>query len=149
MFLKPVRFCITPKFLSQISKEGALALAASRLANQSAPKLERLTQLSTWSLICEEIVDTEYNEQYYERVVNELLCRGLKLDEIQDMRLLAWETAGWLNFEMRLWEWVSLDETDIFRAIDWLRTKREISESEVLQLQQQVVHYQKFDLNPK
>ena len=34
------------------------------------------------------------------------------------MRAFAWQTAGWLNFDKMLWEWVSLDEDHIRMALD-------------------------------
>jgi hypothetical protein len=46
---------------------------------------------------------------------------GFGDEGIQDMRHFAWLTAGWLNFEKMLWDWCSLDETDIARAIEWQR----------------------------
>jgi len=56
-------------------------------------------KISTWSLVCEEVLDTEPTpgllKQYYE----ELLRRGFSNETIQEMRHFAWLTVGWLNFE--------------------------------------------------
>ena len=46
------------------------------------------------------------------------------------MRAFAWHTAGWLNFAMMLWDWTSLDESDIERAIDSLSSDGQISRDE-------------------
>jgi hypothetical protein len=46
------------------------------------------------------------------------------------MRRFAWHTAGWLNFPMMVWDWCSLDERDIERAIEWLLRDRQISTEE-------------------
>jgi len=76
-------------------------------------------KISTWSLICKEILDTQPTpgllKQYYE----ELLRRGFTDQTIQEMRHFAWLTVGWLNFEKALWEWGHLDESDIRCAIEW------------------------------
>ena len=78
-------------------------------------------KLSTWSLVCEEVLDTEPDPGLLKQYDGELLRRGFKDEEIQDMRHFAWLTAGWLNFEKMLWDWCSLDETDIAMAVEWQR----------------------------
>ncbi len=77
------------------------------------------SKLSTWEIICEEMVDTQHSRVYFERAREELRRRGISEEEITEMRRFAWVTAGWLNFEKMLWDWVSLDEKDIYRAVDW------------------------------
>ncbi len=72
---------------------------------------------STWSIICEEVLDTEFPRGYFERAREELHRRGITDAEILEMRRFAWLTAGWLNFERFLWDWCELDEQDIYRAI--------------------------------
>ena len=74
---------------------------------------------STWSIVCEEVLDTEFPCVYFERAHEELKRRGITADEILEMRRFAWLTAGWLNYEMMLWNWCHLDERDICRAIEW------------------------------
>ena len=54
-------------------------------------------------------------KQFY----SELLRRGFQEAELQEMRQLAWLTAGWLNYEKMMWEWTMLDESDIKIAIEW------------------------------
>jgi hypothetical protein len=108
---------ITDSFLTRIRSHGALALAVSRL--RPVETYEPLSKMSTWALVCEEMVDTEHSAEHYERVLAELLRRNLGAAEIEEMRIFAWRTAGWLNFEKMVWDWCSLDETDILRAIDW------------------------------
>lgn len=79
------------------------------------------TKFSNWSLICEEVLDTEPDPGLLKQFHAELLRRGFSEADIQEMRHFAWLTAGWLNFEKALWDWVSLDEADIRLAIDWQR----------------------------
>lgn len=78
-----------------------------------------LSKMSNWTLVCEEILDTEFSPVYYQKCYNELVERGKTADEIQEMRKFAWVTAGWLNYAKMVWDWANLDETDIKRAIDW------------------------------
>ena len=116
---------IDERFLQDIGQTGPFAQAIQRLADSQASVLERLPAMSIWGLICEEIVDTEHDQQHYDRVLNELLKRGLTVDQIHDMRRLAWRTAGWLNFDMMMWDWVSLDEKDILKAAEMLRDRKQ------------------------
>jgi hypothetical protein len=125
---EPMRTFITSEFIKKIGETGSLAEAAARLS--SIDKYKPLANMSTWALVCEEIVDTEYSSAYYERVLAELYRRGLSAVELKEMRLFAWETAGWLNFEKMLWDWVSLDESDIERAIAWQLEDHETTESQ-------------------
>jgi hypothetical protein len=120
-----MRQFITRALMKRIGATGSLAEAAGRLA--AIESYEPLPRFTTWKLVCEEIVDTEYSPAYYEQVLAELYRRGLTPKEVTSMRLFAWETAGWLNFEMMLWDWCSLDETDIERAIDWQLEKGEVT----------------------
>ena len=120
-----MRQFITRGFMKRIGASGALAEAAGRMA--AIECYEPLPRFTTWELVCEEIVDTEYSPAYYEQVLAELYRRGLTPEKVTAMRLFAWETAGWLNFEMMLWDWCSLDETDIARAIHWQLEKGEIT----------------------
>jgi len=77
------------------------------------------TNFSTWEIVCEEVLDTEHPRIYYARAKDELRRRGISDAEYAEMRRFAWLTAGWLNFEKMLWEWCSLTEQDIYRAIEW------------------------------
>ena len=121
------REIITDEFLNRVAEEGALAEACNRLAANPRGDLEPLPQMSTWALICEEIVDTEYDKEYYERVICELHRRDFTDDQIKRMRVFAWKTAGWLNFEKMVWDWCSLDEKDILKAIEWQEEEGEIT----------------------
>lgn len=120
------RAVITPEFLRHVRHEGQLARAAARLRGAYEP----LAKMSTWGLVCEEIVDTEYEPPHYERVVAELFRRGITPAELEEMRVFAWETAGWLNFEKMAWDWCSLDERDIQYAIEWQHREGEITVEE-------------------
>ena len=127
---KPRSF-ITQTFMDKIRTEGKLAKALTRLSTDLG-QYEPLPRFSIWSLICEEILDTDENPLFYERVVAELKRRGINDDEIEQMRMFAWRTAGWLNYEKMVWEWVRLDESDIRRALDWQVKEGEISNLERL-----------------
>lgn len=85
---------------------------------------------TTWRLVCEECLDTEWTELGYERVVADLFRRGISREELTSMRMFAWETVGWMNFEKMAWEWLWLDEDDIVRALDWQLREGEIDADE-------------------
>jgi hypothetical protein len=121
------REVITESFLKKIKTEGDLAKASRRLLGD-LDKYERLPKMPTWTLICEEITDTQHEPLYYERIVAELKRRGIDNKELKKMRLFAWETAGWLNYEKMLWEWVSLGSNDIRKALDCQVNEGEITD---------------------
>ncbi len=60
----------------------------------------------------------------------ELNRRGISDKEYHELRRFAWLTAGWLNYEKMLWDWCSLDVTDIYRAIEWQYSDGWISKNE-------------------
>ncbi|MFN8443116.1 MAG: hypothetical protein U0175_20245 [Caldilineaceae bacterium] len=92
-------------------------------------------EFSTWEIVCQEVLDTEYSHVYYQRCYEALRKRGKSEQEIVAMRRLAWYTAGWLNFPMMLWDWVSLDERDMLRAIALLYDRDQISQEERLEFE--------------
>lgn len=85
---------------------------------------------STWSIVCEEVLDTQFPCVRFERAHAELRRRGISDAELVEMRRFAWLTAGWLNYEMMLWDWCQLDENDICRAIEWQFSDGWISKAE-------------------
>jgi len=89
-----------------------------------------VSNMSNWDLVCQEIIDTEFSPIYYQKCYDELLKRGKTIDEIREMRKLAWMTAGWLNYARMVWDWVDVNETDIRRAIDWQSEGGEISDEQ-------------------
>ena len=95
------------------SDEGFSAEEISRYAQSD------FSRYSTWAIVCEEVLDTQFPCVYFERAHEELRRRGLHDDNLVEMRYFAWLTAGWLNYERMLWDWVNLDENDIVRAIEW------------------------------
>ena len=111
---------ITPDFVQRIVLNGSLAEAQKRLHGQPVcPKSNvQWDKFSSWSLICEEVLDTEHDLSWYDDVLAELTRRGFSHSQINRMRAFAWQTAGWLNFDKMLWEWVSLDEDHIRMALD-------------------------------
>ena len=101
----------------------------------SAESIERssiasFSKQSSWSIICEEVLDTQFPTTYFERARQELLARGITDTEIEEMRRLAWLTAGWLNFECGVWDWCGMDEKDIIQAIETQYSERYISAEE-------------------
>jgi hypothetical protein len=46
------------------------------------------------------------------------------------MRVFAWGTAGWFNFEKMVWDWCGLDEQDLRTAIQWQVDGGEIDDGE-------------------
>ena len=93
------------------------------------------TKLSNWEIVCQEMLDTEYSHAYYQKCYDELRRRGKSDHEILEMRRCAWYTAGWFNFPMMLWDWVSLDESDMFRAIELLYDKKQISQEQRIEFE--------------
>jgi hypothetical protein len=51
------------------------------------------------------------------------------------MRKFAWQTVGWFNFPMMVWDWVSLDESDIFKAIEWLYDYKQIDQEQRIEFE--------------
>ncbi|HEX5242178.1 MAG TPA: hypothetical protein VFW23_02865 [Tepidisphaeraceae bacterium] len=121
-------FIINP-FLRRVAQKGSLIKAAD-CVTKSGRTYEPLPQMSIWALVCEEILDTEFAAEHYERVAAELFRRGISRTELNDMRAFAWETAGWLNFVKMAWDWCSLDEGDIRLAIQWQFDDGEINDAE-------------------
>ncbi len=126
---------VTPEFIQGIIRDGPLTQAMIRARNGTASSKNKMRaeRFSAWSLICEEVLDTEHDADWYDDILAELTRRGFSYEQIDRMRSFAWQTAGWLNFDKMLWEWVSLDEKDIRIALDWqlkdgLITKAEYTE---------------------
>ncbi|MFN8398447.1 MAG: hypothetical protein U0X74_00420 [Anaerolineales bacterium] len=105
---------------------------SSDFPDETLERDSRLTfsKSSNWEIICEEILDTEHSHVYHQRCLDELRRRGKSEQEIFEMRRLAWQTAGWLNFPMMAWEWINLDEWHILRAIEWLYDYKQISQEQ-------------------
>ena len=76
------------------------------------------SKFSTWSIVCEEVLDTTFPCSYFECARRALRGRGIADDEYAELRRMAWLTAGWLNYEMMQWDWHHLDERDMTRAIE-------------------------------
>lgn len=90
------RAVITPQFVDRIIRAGPLSKARGRVQNRTArPRNEaRWETFSSWTLICEEILDTEPSDDWYDGIVVELNRRGFSFEQIDAMRRLAWQTAG-------------------------------------------------------
>jgi hypothetical protein len=121
---------LTLEFFEKMRTNGQIAIALRQLSSDLAI-YKGLPRMSTWELVCEKMVDTDYGSDYFLRVAAELRRRGLADSEIEKMRMFAWHTAGWLNFEKMMGEWIGLDERDIRRALELQRRDNEITEQEL------------------
>ena len=109
-------------------QKGGLAQARTRYENGTAcPAARSYKNSSCWALIGEEVIDTEHPTEEYDAIYAELIERGFKPDEIDEMRTFAWRTLGWMNYEKMLWDWVDLDEHDIVKALDWQLEEKQIN----------------------
>jgi hypothetical protein len=112
---------ITPEFVDRVIRAGPLTEARRRIQEGSACPRNKAqwNRLSSWALICEEILDTEHAPDWYDDIIAELNRRGFTFEQLDAMRRFAWESVGWLNYDKMMWEWVHLDERDIRLALDW------------------------------
>ena len=116
---------VTRWFIRGIIRSGRLTEARKRfVAGTAKPNGWAFETSSCWSVVCEEIIDTDHEPEGYDAVYAELIRRGFSADDIDEMRKLAWRTAGWLNYDMMLWDWGSLDESDMRRALGLKLKKR-------------------------
>jgi hypothetical protein len=106
---------ITPEFVDRVIRAGPLTEARRRIQEGSACPRNKAqwNRLSSWALICEEILDTEHAPDWYDDIIAELNRRGFTFEQLDAMRRFAWESVGWLNYDKMMWEWVHLDERDI------------------------------------
>lgn len=115
--------------------EGIVSKPPGSDEGMSQEEIERagrvsFAKFSTWTIICEEVLDTQFGRGYFETARAELHRRGITDEEILEMRRFAWLTAGWLNFECMAWDWCNLDEKDIYLAIQWQYKDGYISDGE-------------------
>ncbi|GAA5482199.1 hypothetical protein [Haloferula sargassicola] len=110
---------VTRWFIRGVIRDGRLTEARKRFETGTAkPSPWKLDGASCWSVVCEEVIDTDHNPEGYDAVYAELARRGFTGDEIDEMRRLAWSTAGWLNYDMMVWDWCHLDEHDMREALN-------------------------------
>ena len=122
---------VTTRFIEKIIRSGRLTEARHRCEKGEAAACSgNFDSQSCWSLVCEEVIDTDHNPSVYDAVYAELIRRGFQPDEIDTMRRLAWKTAGWMNYDMMVWDWVGLDEDDMRKALEWQLEKRKIRKDE-------------------
>jgi hypothetical protein len=126
------RWFLTPGFLENIRTHGEICKASAMLSTDLT-QYEGMPKMSTWALICEEMVDTSHEIEHWLRVAAELKRRGIYGKELEEMRMFAWRTAGWLNFEKCLWNWIGLDGEDIRKALVYQFQTNEITEKELCQ----------------
>ena len=110
---------ITPEFIELDIQSGPLTRVD---ADEQRLRDHATRPIGTSSLVvahCEEILDTENSEDWYDDVIAELTRRGFSFDQIDAMRRFAWKTAGWLNYDRMLWEDCHLDAKEIELALAW------------------------------
>jgi len=137
---------ITKPFLEEIAKDGRILdglRVLDSLGDEEKAALPALPKLTSWECILEEVIDTDHDPPYYARFVNELLTRGYSRDDISEMRLIAWETAGWFNFEMMAWDWCHLSESDMFLGLENRYKKGDIDRTKYRELKSRIKHYRK------
>lgn len=137
---------ITESFLQKIARDGRIldGLAfLDRLGPERRAALPSLPKSSSWECILEEVVDTDHEPEYYARFANELLKRGYSRDDIREMRLVAWETAGWFNFEMMAWDWCGLSESDMQLGLENRFKSKDIDRVRYDRLKSLIDHYRK------
>jgi hypothetical protein len=122
------------KFIEEQILSGPLVKARERtVAGTAQPKnVADWPKISTWMLVCEEILDTEHDQHWYDDIIAELGRRDFGDEDVDKLRAFAWRTAGWLNWAMCLWEWANLDARDINLALQ-------------LQLDKKLINQQQYD----
>jgi len=120
------------KFIEEQILSGKLVKARLRtLAGTAQPKnIADWPKISTWLLLCEEMVDTEHDPDWHDDIFAELTRRGFSDMEIDKLRAFAWRTAGWLNWAMYMWEWTFLDARDINWALKMQLDKKLITQQQ-------------------
>lgn len=118
--------------VDHILAQGRLTEARERyrLGRADPDKKAKYSHRPTWQLVCEEVLDTDFDPPVFDAIYDELRGRGYDDSAIDDLRRLAWETAGWMNFDLMLWEWVQLDESDMRAALDLQRERGLIGDIE-------------------
>lgn len=111
--------------IDHILAQGRLTEARERfrLGQADPDKTAKYSHRPTWQLVCEEVLDTDFDPPVYDAIYAELLRRGYDDRTIDDLRRLAWETAGWMNYDLMLWEWTVLEESDMKTALDLQRER--------------------------
>lgn len=112
---------ITNSFLKRIAKGGRTIdglRALESMSKEDRDAVPSIPKISSWECVLEEVVDTDHEPEYYARFAKALLERGYTRADIDEMRLIAWETAGWFNFEMMAWDWCHLSESDMILGLD-------------------------------
>lgn len=135
---------ITKHFLEKMVTDGRIldglrVLDSLGAADRSA--LPSLPEISSWECILEEVIDTDHDPEYYVKFVNALLERGYTRNDIDEMRLIAWETAGWFNFEMMAWDWCHLSESDMILGLKNRLKDGDIDRSRYDELKAKIDHF--------
>ena len=142
---------ITKTLLKKIAGDGRI-LDGLRVLDHLSPEdqaaLPSLPKLTSWECVLEEVLDTDHDPEYYARFAKELLERGYTRYDIQEMRMVAWETAGWFNFEMMAWEWCILSESDMHLGLDDRLRKEDVDREKHDQLKAKIEHYREAPGTP-
>lgn len=123
---------VTATLIEKIIQSGPLTLARNRVRSETTlpDRRPQWAAVSAWCLICDEVLDTEHGPDWYDGIIAELDHRGFGDEQVDAMRRFAWQTAGWLNYDKMLWEWVDLNESDIRMALDWQLRERLITRAQ-------------------
>lgn len=135
---------INSKFLEKRENSGRLVDAMNlleELSETDKASLPKLPKLSSWECVLEEVLDTDHEPTYYTRFVNELYCRGYTKNDINKMRVIAWETAGWMNYEMMAWDWCHLSESDMYTGLKDRYRKGDIDEKKYEEIKRLIEYY--------
>jgi hypothetical protein len=100
------------------------------------------SRMNNWQIVCEEVLDTQYPKIYHQHAQAELARRGIGQSEFREMRRVAWQTAGWLNYEKMLWDWCQLDAKDMLRAVEWQLKESYISHAQAAELRSVIQKYE-------
>ncbi|WP_240485472.1 hypothetical protein [Myroides marinus] len=80
-------------------------------------KIKIVQRPAIWDLILEPFLDTEFTEESNKRVTRLLVKYGLTLEQINQLRDEVEIQMLKYNFDTTLWEWCSLNASDVLKAM--------------------------------
>ena len=135
---------INPLFIWRIKNKGRILdgiAVLERMSPEEKEKVPYLEKVSSWECVLEEVIDTDHKPEYYARFAKTLFERGYTKEDIQEMRIIAWETAGWFNYEMMAWDWVHLSEEDMLIGLENRKKKFGIMPWRYKRIKQKIEYY--------
>ncbi|MDR0195054.1 MAG: hypothetical protein LBI73_08005 [Myroides sp.] len=97
-------------FISTEHKEALIHFASKN-------KIKIVQRPAIWDLILEPFLDTEFTEESNKRVTRLLVKYGLTLEQINQLRDEVEIQMLKYNFDTTLWEWCSLNASDVLKAM--------------------------------